>query len=148
MKSITQSPLVIACTFLWIGFISAISFMEAPLKFQAPGITLPLGLGIGRLIFASLNKVEWVLATGIVSGFLLTGARRLQPGQFVFIVPLLILIVQTVWLLPKLDAQAALYIRGEHPATSDLHIYYLICEVAKATSLTIGGVKQFSVSLK
>jgi len=27
----------------------AISFLEAPLKFRAPGVTVPFGLGIGRL---------------------------------------------------------------------------------------------------
>ncbi len=32
--------------------------MEAPHKFQAPGITLVLGLGIGKLVFFTLNKVE------------------------------------------------------------------------------------------
>ncbi len=34
-----------------LGAIVAISFLEAPLKFLAPGITIPLGLGIGRLVF-------------------------------------------------------------------------------------------------
>ncbi|MBU3995011.1 MAG: hypothetical protein KKF42_04430, partial [Actinobacteria bacterium] len=46
---------------LWIGLIVAISFIEAPLKFQAEGITIPLGLGIGRLVFAALNITEAVL---------------------------------------------------------------------------------------
>ncbi len=62
-----KSPIVVVCTFLWIGFVVAISFLEAPLKFQAPDITLALGLGIGRLVFAALNKVEWVFALAIVS---------------------------------------------------------------------------------
>lgn len=38
-----------------LGAIVAISFLEAPLKFLAPGITIPLGLGIGRLVFTALN---------------------------------------------------------------------------------------------
>lgn len=59
---IVQRPIVIIVTFLWIGFVCAISFMEAWLKFQAPGITVPLGLGIGRLVFNALNTVEWVFA--------------------------------------------------------------------------------------
>lgn len=55
-------PVALAAVFVWLGFVCAISFMEAWLKFRAPGITLPLGLGIGRLVFAALNKVEWILA--------------------------------------------------------------------------------------
>lgn len=38
--------------------VLAISFLEAPLKFRAPGITVPLGLGIGRLVFQAFNAVE------------------------------------------------------------------------------------------
>src|SRR5699024_10868261 len=47
---------------IWIGLIIGISFIEAPLKFTAPGITIPLGLGIGRRVFLAMNIVEVVLA--------------------------------------------------------------------------------------
>ena len=60
----------IASTFLWIGFVCAISFMEAWLKFRAPGVTIPIGLGIGRLVFTALNLVEWVFALVIISNLL------------------------------------------------------------------------------
>lgn len=46
LRKLTQ----VAVPFIWFGMIGAISFMEAPLKFQAPGITLSLGLSVGRLI--------------------------------------------------------------------------------------------------
>ena len=39
-----------AVAFVWLGMVLAISFLETPLKFRAPGITVPLGLGIGRLV--------------------------------------------------------------------------------------------------
>ena len=51
MTTTLKYPLALAGVFLWIGFVSAISFMEAWLKFRAPGVTLTLGLGIGRLVF-------------------------------------------------------------------------------------------------
>jgi hypothetical protein len=50
MRSLEQG-LALAVPFLWLGMVLAISFLEAPLKFRAPGITLALGLGIGRLVF-------------------------------------------------------------------------------------------------
>jgi hypothetical protein len=34
--------------------VIAISFVETPSKFRAPGITVPLALGIGRLVFKAL----------------------------------------------------------------------------------------------
>ena len=42
----SKYTLAILSTFIWIGFVSAISFMEAWLKFRASGVTLPIGLGI------------------------------------------------------------------------------------------------------
>lgn len=33
-------PLALSAVFLWISFVCAISFMEAWLKFRAPGITV------------------------------------------------------------------------------------------------------------
>lgn len=47
---------------VWLGLIIAIDLIEAPLKFQAPGITIPLGLGIGRLVFLAMNITEIVIA--------------------------------------------------------------------------------------
>lgn len=60
---------------LWLGMVLAISFLEAPLKFRAPGITIPLGLGIGRLVFRALNTVEVVLAVALIVACLI-----LSPG--------------------------------------------------------------------
>ena len=59
-------PIALLRAFSWIGFVCAISFMEAWLKFRAAGVTLPIGLGIGRLVFQALNKVEWVLVIAIL----------------------------------------------------------------------------------
>ncbi|HPZ93893.1 MAG TPA: hypothetical protein PK871_03115, partial [Mycobacterium sp.] len=52
----------VAAVFVWLGMVLAISFLEAPLKFRAPGVTIQLGLGIGRLVFRALNICEVVLA--------------------------------------------------------------------------------------
>ena len=45
---------VAAIAFTWFGLVLGISFLEAPLKFRAPGVTTQLGLGIGRVVFAAL----------------------------------------------------------------------------------------------
>jgi hypothetical protein len=56
----------IAVVFVWLGMVLAISFLEAPLKFRAPNVTLQIGLGIGRLVFRALNAVEVVIAVVIL----------------------------------------------------------------------------------
>ena len=52
----------LATTFIWLGMVLAISFLEAPLKFRAPGVDIPIGLGIARIVFRILNRVEIALA--------------------------------------------------------------------------------------
>src|SRR6478735_6275999 len=49
--------------------VLAISFVETPLKFRAPGVTLQIGLGIGRLVFRALNACELALAAIAVACF-------------------------------------------------------------------------------
>ncbi len=134
-------PLVIASVFLWIGFVCAISFMEAWLKFRAPGITVPLGLGIGRLVFFALNKVEWIFAIIIFANLLWTQKGTLLSHQFILLIPLIILILQTAWLLPALDARAELHIQGAQIAHSYLHLYYVIAELIKVGTLAYFGIK-------
>jgi len=55
-----------AVLFTWLGMVAAISFIEAPLKFRAPGVSLQIGLGIGRLVFRALNTVEALLAAVVL----------------------------------------------------------------------------------
>lgn len=143
MKSKVEQPVAIICTFTWIGFICAISFMEAWLKFRAPGVTLPIGLGIGRLVFAALNKVEWVFAVAILISNI-SIAKKLNINPF-YIVAIAILIVQTVWLLPGLDARAVLHIEGKTVPHSYLHLYYAIAEGIKFIALLIFGTKLFKL---
>ena len=126
--------------FLWIGFVGAISFMEAWLKFRAPGVTLPIGLSIGSLVFNALNKVEWVFALLLALDLLLSKNRkRLIPALFAVV--LVILLVQTFWLLPALDARIALYAEGAEVQRSPLHIYYIVAELIKVATLLSAGIR-------
>ena len=96
----------IAVPFVWFGMVLAISFIEAPLKFQAPGITIPLGLGIGQLVFFALNKMEIVCALLLLIAFWRTRSNQ-RSEMIPFGIAMLILILETVWLLPVLDARQA-----------------------------------------
>lgn len=128
------------CTFLWIGFVGAISFMEAWLKFRAPGITVALGLGIGRLVFKALNKVELIFAFVILLNIFLHSTNFLSWQTFVFAIPLLLLVIQTFWLLPALDIRAELHIQGQQVPPSNLHFYYIGMELLKVVGLIIFGI--------
>lgn len=130
----------IAIVFIWIGFVCAISFMEAWLKFQAPGITISLGLGIGRLVFKALNIMEITFALCIISQLWFAKDKKIALNIY-FILTLLILTVQTVYMLPKLDERAMMYLSGNIPASSNLHITYIVSEFVKVLSLLMFGFK-------
>jgi len=127
--------------FLWIGFVGAISFMEAWLKFRAPGVTLPIGLSIGSLVFNALNKVEWIFTLLIALDLLLLSKNRKRLIPALFSVVLVILIIQTFWLLPALDARIALYVEGAEVQRSPLHIYYIGVELIKVATLLFAGIR-------
>lgn len=136
----STSKTALVATFIWIGMVLAISFMEAWLKFRAPGITLALGLGIGRLVFNVLNKVEWVLAIIILLQLLFSKQHWAKTEYFAFYLPVGILLLQTFWLLPALDARAALHISGPAPPPSNHHIYFVAMELTKTICLFVFGI--------
>lgn len=129
----------IAVPFIWFGMVLAISFMEAPLKFQAPGITLPLGLGIGRLVFFALNKMEIVSALLLIFAFWRVRSNtKIETGLLGAVA--LILLVETVWLLPVLDARAQMVIAGNEPPFSNMHLVYIVLDGLKLLCLLTLGL--------
>lgn len=139
-------PVAIVCAFLWIGFVCAISFMEAWLKFRAPGITVPLGLGIGRIVFSALNKVEWVFSIAMLINLLFPLGYKFSLASIAYLIPVLLLILQTVWLLPALDIRAELHIQGETVPPSNLHFYYVGMEAMKVICLAVFGTSLFKTA--
>ena len=131
---------IIICAFLWSGFICAISFMESWLKFRAPGITMPVGLSIGKIVFSALNKVEWAFAIFIVSGMFFKNDKVGYQAEISFLLILVILIVQTAWLLPVLNKRAKAIISGKTLPPSVIHWYFVIAELVKLVLLFLFGL--------
>ena len=144
MTRTVKYPIVLSATFLWLGFVLAISFMEAWLKFRAPGITLPLGLGIGRLVFSALNKVEWFFVVIIIGSVVFAKTRDLSVFlKPTFLLAFEVLFLETVWALPALDARAEVIIQGDIPPASNLHFFYIGMEFLKVVCLFIFGIRLF-----
>lgn len=141
MKLNVTYPVSIGAVFIWIGFVGAISFMEAWLKFQAPGITVPLGLGIGKLVFRGLNIMEWVFALCIVNEILFKRQKLFRRANLPFFIAVVMVLLETVWLLPVLDLRAEMIIAGQDPGTSILHFFYVGFEIIKLVCLFIFGIK-------
>lgn len=138
-------PVAVIAVFLWIGFVGAISFMEAWLKFRAPGVTIPLGLGIGRLVFTALNIVEWVFVLAVTSD-LLWRDFNLRWMHLWILIPIVLLIAQSFWLLPALDTRAEMHIQGLEVPPSSLHFVYVALEVLKVSALFVFGITLLKTS--
>jgi hypothetical protein len=128
----------IAAVFVWLGMVLAISFLEAPLKFRAPGVTLQVGLGIGRLVFRALNTCEAVLAAVVFTSF---AAHR--PGIWIenaAAVAALALVAQVVLVRPRLARRSDAVLAGDEGPRSRAHWGYIALEIVKVIALLIAGV--------
>jgi hypothetical protein len=142
----SNQTIILAVIFLWLGFVGAISFMEAWLKFRAPGITMPLGLGIGRMVFHALNIMEWLFLVVILINLYFNQGLTFRSLDIWLAIPAVILILQTVWLLPVLDSRAELHIQGMEVPPSKIHFIYVLFEIIKVGCLFTFGILLFKKS--
>ncbi len=136
-----STHLQIAASFLWIGFIASISFMEAWLKFSAPGVSLLEGLAIGQVVFDALNKVELTLASIILLSYLFGDLRTLR-NEWLLWIAFAIIAIQSIYILPTLSHRIDLYLAGKQVPSSPLHTVYVGLEVVKISVLFLYGFKQ------
>ncbi|MGW2772469.1 hypothetical protein ACWC4C_07980 [Streptomyces olivaceoviridis] len=127
-----------AVTFVWLGMVLAISFLEAPLKFRAPGVTIPVGLAIGRLVFRALNAVETVLAVVVVLAVALGDAPAAVISLTAAVAALLL--AQLAVVRPFLNRRSDRVLAGEELPRSRSHLWYVALEVLKAGALITLGV--------
>ena len=132
-------PVAAALAFVWLGLVLGISFLEAPLKFRAPGVTLALGLGIGRIVFRALNVAEAVALAGVLGAVLLA-----SPIPSVVVVAVVVaggaLVVQVGAVRPVLTARSDAVLAGQDPPRSRAHHAYVALEVVKVVALVVLGV--------
>ncbi|MBS1692982.1 MAG: hypothetical protein JST91_12235 [Actinobacteria bacterium] len=118
---------------LWVGMLVGISFLEAPLRFRAPGVTLTIGLGIGRLVFRALNAAEVALLAVLVGAVLVT--RPDAPAGVLLAATAGVLVVQLVGVRPPLNRRSDRVLAGEQLPRSKPHLAYVGLEVVKVVLL-------------
>ncbi|CCH77280.1 conserved membrane hypothetical protein [Nostocoides japonicum T1-X7] len=134
----TAQSIAVAITFVWLGMVLAISFIEAPVKFRAPDVTLRIGLGIGRLVFRVLNVVELVLAV-VLAVCLVMGTFAAAAEAFL-LVACVLLLAQLLAVRPRLNRRTRAVLEGLDAPGSHAHRAYIGLECAKVVVLLVGGV--------
>jgi hypothetical protein len=135
--------IAIALTFVWLGMVLAISFLEAPLKFRAPDVTLQIGLGIGRLVFRALNTVEVGFALVIVA-IVAAGPMPARIAVALF-VAVAALAIQLIAVRPRLTRRSDRVLAGSAGPRSRAHYAYVGCEVVKTFALVVAGILLLTV---
>jgi hypothetical protein len=134
----TATAVAVAITFVWLGMVLAISFLEAPLKFRAPNVTLQIGLGIGRLVFRALNTVEAGFAV-VILAIAATGAL---PARIVVALSLALaaLVIQLIAVRPRLTRRSDQVLAGLNAPRSRAHYMYVGLEAVKTVALVVAGI--------
>jgi hypothetical protein len=132
------SAVAVAAIFVWLGMVVAISFIEAPLKFRAPGVTVQIGLGIGRLVFRALNACEFVLALLVANGFVVDAPA--VGAVVAAAVAVVTLLTQVLVVRPRLARRSDAVLAGDEGPRSRAHCAYIGLELVKVAALLIAGV--------
>lgn len=129
--------------FTWLGMTAGISLLATPLRFSAASITRPVALDVGRVVFAALNKAEFVALVLVLIVVRVSGKAR------DFLVPCgglaLILLTQAIWLLPELSARTDLILAGIEPPSSIAHAAYSVLELTKLLLLCYLGFRSLQL---
>ncbi len=138
----TGAAIAVAVTFVWLGMVLAISFLEAPLKFRAPNVTLQIGLGIGRLVFRALNTVELGFALVLLAVIPAVGVAGPTPARIVvaFSVAFAALAIQLIAVRPRLTRRSDQVLAGLDAPRSRGHYAYVGLEAVKVVALSTAGI--------
>jgi hypothetical protein len=126
-----------AGVFVWLGMVLAISFLEAPLKFRAPGITVPLGLGIGRLVFRALNTAELLLGLAVLVALSIKAPPA--PVVVAILTAVAALMIQVFAVRRWLNRRSDEVLAGAEGSRSRGHYVYIALEVVKVIALLTTG---------
>jgi hypothetical protein len=131
-----------AAALLWLGMVLAISFLEAPLKFRAPGLDLRTGLAIGRIVFRALNVTEVGWAVVIVLALIIHAPSAL--GTEAGIVVVAGLTIQLGVVRPRLNRRSDQVLAGAQVPRSSSHHGYIALEIVKVIGLIVLAVVALS----
>ena len=131
--------------FIWFGMTAGVSLLATPVRFTATTLTRPVALDVGRVVFAALNRAEFIALIILLIVVRMTGKAR-ELWAFCGILTL-IMMAQSVWLLPELAARTDLIIAGIEPSASITHAAYSMLELSKLLILLYMGFRSLQLLL-
>ena len=126
---------------VWAGIIIGVSLIATPVKFQAPSLTMPVGLEVGRYTFRLLARIELCF---LIAVLIAAGVARPRPITLLVLGLIAIqMLLQRYWLLPVLDNRVSQILAGNPVSVSIHHRVYAVMEIAKSALLITAAVLEF-----
>jgi hypothetical protein len=127
---------------VWLGIVIGVSFMATPIKFAAPSLPLVTALEVGRVTFRLLNQVEWGFAAMLIMVVVVAmGSERRTDVLVAALVIGMIVLLQTVWLLPELARRTDALTAGLALEPSSLHTLFIAMEAFKCVCLGFVAIR-------
>lgn len=120
-----------ALALVWAGVSLGGALVAAPAKFQAPSLTLPVALEVGRAQFKWIGWCEAALCGLLVLALVWSDSGSWQ----IMLVPIGLFALQRLVIMPPLDARTLKVIAGAEQGKTSLHIFYIIAECSKFLAL-------------
>jgi hypothetical protein len=122
---------------VWFGMTAGVSMLATPVRFSAESITRAVALDVGQVVFAALNKAEFGALVLLLILVRIGGlARSMWAGCGALA---LILLAQSLWLLPALAQRTQQILAGIEPPPSYVHGAYSVLELSKLALLLYLG---------
>lgn len=124
--------------FTWFGLTAGISVLATPVRFASQELARDTKFEVARIVFTALNKAELVALVLFLIVIRVSGAA----SRWWAIAGLLVLIVmaQSVFLLPELAERTDMVVRGIEPPPSYVHAAYSTLEMTKLAILFVTGI--------
>jgi hypothetical protein len=139
--ALVRHPLTLVAVFTWLGLVVGIVFIASWLKYNAFGVSLPVGLSLDKVMFQAMVRVEWVFACAMLADLLLGRAPALMLAAAALLIALLA--IQTFWLQPARYTDSLAVFHGQGDPGAGLRMISTMLEVVKVSLLAVLGIIQF-----
>jgi hypothetical protein len=124
---------LIALALIWAGMVIGVALIAVPAQFTAGTLAQPVGIDVTRHVFSAFSRVELGLA--VASAVVALVASPPRRVWLLLGVLWLIVAVQSLWLLPLLEARVDRLLAGETLPPAPWHRLYGILEMLKLVAL-------------
>ena len=128
-------------TVLWAGAILGVSFIATPVKFQAPSLSMLVGLEVGRYTYRLFARLELCCLVGVIAAASLASARRITVVALALVS--IQLLLERYWLLPELDRRVSQILAGGPVLFSNSHWVYAGFEALKVALLIAAAAFEY-----